>query len=176
MGTSPRPFVTMLLLAAACAAMAACGYRFVGQGGAFPQDVQRIYVEMIRNDTSQTGLENTITNQIVFEFTRRNKAALAGSLEQADALLSGVVTDKTVQTIAPRGKDAAAQRRVTLKMNLRLTKIDGEIIWVGSGITDNEAYPVAEDKLVTEQNERAALVILTGRMAESIYNRLTDSF
>ena len=106
-----------------CLVWTACGYRFAGQGGAFPEDVKHIYVEMLANNTSQTGLENTITNQIIFEFTRRNKAALASSLERADALLSGVVTSKTVQTVAPRGKDAAAQRRVTLSLNLKLTKV-----------------------------------------------------
>lgn len=164
------------LFAALCAGLSACGYRFVGQGGAFPQNVQRIYVQMLKNNTAQTGLENTITNAIVFEFTRRNEAGLAGSLEQADAMLSGVVTGKTVQTVAPRGKDAAAQRRVTLSLNLKLTRVGGEIIWVGSSIRDNQVYAVAEDKLRTEQNEREAIVIITARLAEGIYNRLTDNF
>ena len=159
-----------------CLGLTACGYRFVGQGGAFPGDVKHIYVEMLANNTSQTGLENTITNQIIFEFTRRNKEALASSLDGADALLSGVVTSKSVQTVAPRGKDAAAQRRVTLSLNLKLTKVGGEIIWVGSGINDNEVYAVASDKLSTEQNERDAIIVLTARLAERILNRLTDNF
>lgn len=176
MRKSTQPVVIVMLLAVCCVALTACGYRFVGQGGAFPKNVQRIFVEMFQNNTTQTGLENTITNQIIFEFTRRNKAALAGSLEQADAMLSGVVTGKSVQTVAPRGKDAAAQRRVTLSLNLRLTKVGGEVIWVGSSITDNEVYPVSDDKLATEQNERAAIVVLTARLAEGIYNRLTDNF
>ena len=167
---------SVLPLPVLCLGLIACGYRFVGQGGAFPEDVKQIYVEMLANNTSQTGLENTVTNQIIFEFTRRNKAALASSLDQADALLSGVVTSKTVQTVAPRGKDAAAQRRVTLGLNLKLTRVGGEIIWVGSGINDNEVYAVASDKLATEQNEREAIRILTARLAERIYNRLTDNF
>ena len=171
-----RRVVLICLLAVLSAGLSGCGYKFVGQGGAFPQNVQRIYVEMFQNNTTQTGLENTITNAIVFEFTRRNKAGLASSLEQADAVLNGVVTGKTVQTVAPRGKDAAAQRRVTLSMNLKLIRVGGEIIWAGSSIRDNEDYPVAEDKLTTEQNEREAIVILATRLAEGIYNQLTDDF
>lgn len=171
-----RRIVLVFLLAAFCAGLSACGYKFVGQGGAFPQNVQQIYVEMFKNNTTQTGLENTITNALVFEFTRRNKAALAGSLEQADAALSGVITGKTVQTVAPRGKDAAAQRRVTLSLNLKLVRVGGEIIWAGSSIRDNAVYPVAEDKLTTEQNEREAILIIATRLAEGIYNQLTDNF
>jgi outer membrane lipopolysaccharide assembly protein LptE/RlpB len=169
-------FTRIVILAVGCLALTGCGYQFVGQGGAFPDNVERIHVEMLANDTSQTGLENTVTNQIIFEFTRRNKAALADRLENADALLSGVVTSKTVQTVAPKGKDAAAQRRVTLSLNLKLTKVGGTIIWAGAGISDNEVYPVADDKLATEQNEREAILVLTARLAERIYNRLTDSF
>lgn len=165
-----------MFIAVGCLALTGCGYQFVGQGGAFPDNVERIHVEMFANNTSQTGLENTVTNQIIFEFTRRNKAALVDSLDKADALLSGVVTSKTVQTVAPRGKDAAAQRRVTLSLNLKLTKVGGTIIWTGSGISDNETYPVADNKLATEQNEREAILVLTERLAERIYNRLTDSF
>ena len=65
---------------------------------------------------------------------------------------------------------------MTLSLNLKLTKVGGEIIWVGSGIRDNEVYPVADDKLATEQNEREAIVVLSNRLAERIYNRLTDNF
>jgi outer membrane lipopolysaccharide assembly protein LptE/RlpB len=166
----------IVVLVVGCLTLTACGYQFVGQGGAFPDNVERIHVEMLANKTSQTGLENTVTNQIIFEFTRRNKAALADSLENADALLSGVVASKTVQTVAPKGKDAAAQRRVTVSLNLKLTRVGGQIIWVGSGITDNEVYPVAGDKLATEQNEREAILLLSARLAERIYNRLTDNF
>lgn len=176
MGRSPYWVGLRIALLIWCLASAACGYRLVGQGNTFPEDVKYIYVEMLANNTTQTGLENTVTNQIIFEFTRRNKAALAKSLEKADALLSGEVISKTVQTVAPRGKDAAAQRRVTLSLNLRLTKVGGEIIWVGSGLNDNEVYPVADDKLTTEQSEREAIDVLTARLAERIYNRLTDNF
>lgn len=163
-------------LGALITSLAACGYQFVGRGGAFPQGVKRIYVQMLENKTSTTGLENTVTDQIVFEFTRRNKAALAESPDRADAVLSGEVALKSIQTVAPRGKDAAAQRRVTLVLNLRLIAAGGEIVWVGSGISDNEDYPVADDKLQTERNERQAIVTLTDRLAERVYNRLTDNF
>ena len=176
MGRTLHPIGIHMMLFICGLSLTACGYRFVGHGGAFPEGVKHIYVEMLANNTSQTGLETTVTNQIVFEFTRRNKAALASSLGKADALLSGTVTSKTVQTVAPRGKDAAAQRRVTLSLDLRLTKVGGEIIWVGTGINDNEVYAVAADKLATEQNEREAINVLTARLAERIYNRLTDNF
>lgn len=163
-------------VAAAACMLGACGYRLVGEGSSFPGGAKRIFVQMLNNPTSETGVETTFTNQIIFEFTRRNPAALAGSVDRADAVLSGEVASYEIATAAPRGKDAAAQRRVTMSLNLKLVGNDGRKLWSGSGITDNEVYPVSEDKLQTEQNEREAITILASRIAERVYNRLTDDF
>ena len=43
-------------------------------------------------------------------------------------------------------------------------------------LSDNEAYPVSDNKQTTERNKRVAIEILSKRLAETIYNRLTDDF
>jgi hypothetical protein len=50
------------------------------------------------------------------------------------------------------------------------------VIWVRKGMTDNETYDVDDDKLVTEQNKKEAISTLSKRLAESVYNRLTEDF
>jgi hypothetical protein len=52
----------------------------------------------------------------------------------------------------------------------------GKVVWAVNGISANQAYSVADDKLATEQNKRDALKILSKRLAENIFNRLTDNF
>ena len=40
-----------------------------------------------------------------------------------------------------------------------------------------EAFPVDNnDKLQTERNQDEAIAVLSGRIAERVYNRLTDDF
>jgi outer membrane lipopolysaccharide assembly protein LptE/RlpB len=158
------------------AAVCACGYRFSGQGG-FPQGVKKIFIEVFENRTNKTGIERIVTNQVVFEFTRQREKSLANRAENADATLKGVIRTIRTQTIARIGTEVASEREVVMTVDLRLIKDGGEVIWAVKGITDRQAYNVDENsKLATDQNENIAISILSERMSERIYSRLTSDF
>jgi outer membrane lipopolysaccharide assembly protein LptE/RlpB len=158
------------------AAVWACGYRFAGQGG-FPQGVEKIFIEVFENSTNKTGIERVVTNQVVFEFTRQRGKSLANSAENADATLKGVIRTIRTQTIARVGTEVASEREVVMTVDLRLIKDGGEVVWAVKGITDRQAYNVDENsKLATDQNENIAISILSERMSERIFSRLTSDF
>ena len=155
--------------------LCACSYRFAG-GGVFPSGVETIFINDFENRTADTGIESIVTNQVIFEFSRRNKNSLAPNIDIADAVMYGVISKQTIRTISARGQDSANERRVTLWVNFKLEKPNGNIVWVADNMSDNEAYNVAEAKLETEQNRRDAIAVLSGRLAERAYSRLTDDF
>ena len=158
------------------AAVWGCGYRFAGQGG-FPQGVEKIFIEVFENRTNKTGIERIVTNQVVFEFTRQRQKSLANSAENADATLKGVIRTIRTQTIARVGTEVASEREVVMTVDLRLIKDGGEVVWAVKGITDRQAYNVDENsKLATDQNENLAIAILSERMSERIFSRLTSDF
>ncbi len=152
--------------------LSACGYRFAG-GGSLPAGIKTVGVTILANRTSETGVENTFTNDLICEFAKHGKIA---SIDKADALLSGVVKSMSIETISRSGSHTSIERRVTFTLDLKLTDNDGRIIWSAKGISGNEAYDVASDKLSTEQNRRSAISTLSERLAEKVYNRLTDDF
>lgn len=153
----------------------ACGYRFTGSGN-FPAGIRNIYVTMLENRTIETGMENTFTNDLIYEFTKIDKEALAGSRDKAEAILAGVIDSLRIETISHKGTHTALERRVKVSISLQLTDQGGNIIWYKKGIAENEAYAVLPDKLKTEQNKRAAISALSKRLAERVYNSLTDDF
>ncbi len=164
--------ITVLCLVVVCA----CGYRFAGQG-AFPAGVELIFIEVFENRTSKTGIERVVTNQVIFEFTRQREQSLASGTENADAVLKGVIRTIRTQTISRVGTEVASQREVIMTVDLNLVKLDeGEVIWAAKGITDRQAYDVAESKLETDRNESLALAKLSERMSERIFGRLTNDF
>lgn len=152
--------------------LSACGYRFAG-GGTFPSGINSICVTILENRTSETGVEDTFTNDLIYEFTRNGKIA---SIDKADALLSGVVKSMSIETISRSGSHTSIERRVTFTLDFKLTDSDGRIIWSAKGISGKEAYDVASDKLSTGQNRRSAISTLSERLAEKVYNRLTEDF
>ncbi|MEA3429388.1 MAG: LPS assembly lipoprotein LptE, partial [Thermodesulfobacteriota bacterium] len=142
-------------------------------GGSLPSGIQSVCVTILANRTSETGVENTFTNDLIYEFTRNGKIA---GIDKADALLSGVVKSMSIETISHRGVHTSLERRVRFTLDLKLTDNDGRTIWSKS-VSENEAYDVATDnKLTTEQNRSKAISTLSTRLAEKVYNSLTEDF
>ena len=67
----------------------ACGYRFAGSAS-LPSGIKTISVKMFENRSAETGVENVITNDLIYEFTRHEQVVLVGA-DMADAILAGVV-------------------------------------------------------------------------------------
>lgn len=152
----------------------ACGYRFAGSGS-FPAGIKSVRISILENRTSETGMENIITNDLIYEVTRDKKVALT-SMDKADALLSGVIRSMSIETISRTGTHSSLERRVTVTVDLKLTGPDGRVIWSARGVSANEAYDVMSDKPATEQNRRDAISVLSKRLAEKVYNRITADF
>jgi outer membrane lipopolysaccharide assembly protein LptE/RlpB len=168
-------FLAVAAIAAAAAMGVACGYRFQGPAQ-LPGNARNLYIETFQNRTSQLGLEVLVANAIVFEFTQRDETLIAADPSTADLLMRGVIRSLESQTISSRAKDAAGERRVTLQLDVQLVRSDGQVVWEAKGLSDNEAYPVTDDKFENEQRERRTAVLVAGRIAERIFNRFTDDF
>ncbi len=152
----------------------ACGYRFAGSGN-LPQGIQTIAIEIFENRTPETGLENIITNDLIYEFTRKGRSVQKNSKE-ADAILTGVIESERITTISRQAQQSALARRVEITVNLKLTGSDGGVKWSASGVSGFEEYDVSTDKQAAEVNKRQAIGTLSKKLAEKIHNRLTDDF
>jgi outer membrane lipopolysaccharide assembly protein LptE/RlpB len=152
----------------------ACGYRFAGSGN-LPEGIQTIAIEILENRTPEIGLENIITNDLIYEFTRKGRSVLKNSKE-ADAVLTGVIESERITTISRRAQQSPLARRVEITVNLKLTGSDGGVKWSASRISEFEEYDVATDKNATEINKRQAIEIISKKLAQKVHNRLTDDF
>ncbi len=152
----------------------ACGYRFRGRGD-FPNHIQSVKVKMFENHSAETGVETIFTNDFIYEFTRSKKVNVVSS-DTADAIFAGVIKSIYTATIARKGVHTTLEQRVYATMDLTLTDPDGTVIWSAQGVSDNEAFAVSDNKQTTERNKRNAIEILSKRLAEAIYYRLTDDF
>ena len=153
----------------------ACGYRFAGSGS-FPDNVDSIFIEVFENRTSKTGIEQVVTNQLIFEFTRQREKSLASSADIADATLKGVIRNIRTKTISRVGTLVANEREVIMTIDLRLVNQSGDVIWTARGLSDRQAYDVSALKLDNDRNEALAIARLSERMSERIFSRLTDDF
>ncbi|MCP4366892.1 MAG: hypothetical protein GY797_02075 [Deltaproteobacteria bacterium] len=162
------PFLVILV--------SSCGYRFAGSGD-FPEGTQSIFIPILENRTSETGLEKLITDDLIYEFTRNRKDILAGSIDDSDAVLYGIIHSIGIETISRDDPNTSTERSVSVSVDMKLVVPEGRVIWRVKGITADEAYNVLPDnKYRTLQNRRGAISKLSQRLAEKVYTRMTDNF
>ena len=156
--------------------VSSCGYRFAGTGD-FPEGTEIIFIPILENRTSESRLENQVTNDLIYEFTKNIKDILAGSVDDADAVLYGIIHSISITTISREDSNTSSERSVKLSVDMKLVVPEGGVIWQAKGVTADEAYDVVPDnKYRTEQNRQEAISKASQRLAEKIYTRMTDNF
>lgn len=152
----------------------ACGYRFAGSGN-LPLGISSIHVNMFANNSRETGFENVITNDIIYEFTRKKKDSITKS-DQADGILTGLVSSVRTDTIAREDAGTSLTRRITVSVNVKLTDRHGTVVWSEDNITESEAFDVVSGNVANELRRKDVLNNISKRLAEKIFNRLTEDF
>ncbi|MBW2406509.1 MAG: hypothetical protein JRF17_04010 [Deltaproteobacteria bacterium] len=140
-----------------------------------PKGIQTVAIEILENRTPEIGLENIITNDLIYEFTRKGRSVQKHSKE-ADAILTGVIESERITTISRQAQQSPLARRVEITVNLKLTGADGKIKWSASGVSAFEDYNVSADRQANEVSKRRAIETLSRKLAERVHNRLTDDF
>ncbi len=153
--------------------ISSCGYKFSG-GGNLPKGIKTLSVSILRNNSSQSGLENTLTNKINYELIKSGKVELLDS--NAEAVLSGVIKSVSTSSVFVSSDNTAAEKRIIVVADLKLTSPEGEEIWVLKGVSEKETYETSSNNFKEEENKKSSLEILSGNLAEKIYNRLVEDF
>ena len=152
----------------------ACGYKFAGSG-TFPDGVRSIYITIFENRTRETGIEKLFTDDLIDEFIRKSEDVLAWRRENAEAILSGVIRRMRTVTIFHTGIDRSDERQVTIWVYITLRDRQKKILWANV-VLESRTYPVGSTRLETEQNLRDAIIVLSKRIAEKAFNRMTSDF
>lgn len=178
-----------------------CGYQFSGRGEAFPKDVQTIFVEPFLNRTRDVGIEREITSALRSEFYRRGQLRVVDQVNQADAILSGVVRSLENRVVAVNRVDEALQFEAVMIVDIHLrSRSPDELLWRSEGTRLTELYSGSRAAVVTTSSEflrgtlnsgdlrrftdvqltevlgREARGRLVDRLAQELYQRLMEMF
>lgn len=156
--------------------IAGCGYHLPGRGDSLPEDIQRIVVEPFINRTAEPFLETQLTNEVRDQFARRRTVEVVSSVQNADAVLTGSIVYYRATAVSYDRNDDITEYRLTITVNGELTRADGsEVLWQGT-VDWNEEFFASDDRAQQDNNETAAQQDATRRLAQEVYNRITDNF
>lgn len=171
------PNANRLLCGLVLTALAAgCGYQFVGRGEAFPRDVRTVFVDPLVNRTNEIGVEREMTTALKSEFSRMGQLKVVERLEEADAILSGVVRSLDTRVIAVNRHDEALQYELLLvvDMNLRRRSPD-ELLWRTQGARFTDLYAGSRASVVTTSADSRAFGINPTDVRQFTDVQLTES-
>jgi outer membrane lipopolysaccharide assembly protein LptE/RlpB len=153
-----------------------CGYRFTG-GGNLPAGVERVFMVIFDNRTSEIGVENDLAASLANTFsTLGPRNVLVSDRENADAELSGTISSVEIYTVSRRTETVSAERRVVITVSANLISTDGRNLWRSDALSVSQAYRVAGENQETEADKRAAIRQAADLLADKIYNSLTSNF
>jgi outer membrane lipopolysaccharide assembly protein LptE/RlpB len=153
-----------------------CGYHLPGQGGTLPPEIETLHIELFSNRTSEPFLENQVTDFVTDQFARRRMLRLVEDPAQADAVLTGSVTAYSAVPVSYDRNDRITEYRSTMEISATLRRADvGEVLWKGN-VSWTEEYPASLDKMAQEDEEAAAIEVISERLAEELYFRITENF
>ena len=142
------------LLALVGLVVAGCGYGFSAKGEAFPKDVQKVFVETLVNRTREVGVEGEVTAALKNELRQKRHLRLVTQLDQADAIVSGVVRSYDSRAVGTNRNDEALQYELTMVLDMTLRRrAPDEVLWRTQGIRFAEVYSGSRGAVVTTSSE-----------------------
>ena len=149
---------------------AGCGYQFSGKGAEFPKDVKTVFVETFVNRSRDVGLESEIASTLRSEFRQRGQLRVVDQLEQADAILSGVVRSFDSRVVAVNREDEVLQFEMALVVDMGLRRRNpDELLWRTQGARLTELHSGSRGAVVTSSSG-----FKTGTLNAGDVRRLTD--
>jgi len=131
-----------------------CGYQFSTTGEGFPKDIRTVFVAPFVDTTRDVGIDREITSALRSEFRRRGEIRLADRLEDADAIITGVVRSLATRVVSVNKNDEVLQYEVALVVDLSLRRRSpDELLWRTQGIRLVETYSGSRGAVVTTSSK-----------------------
>ncbi len=140
MGRSVRS-IRILVAVAWFLANASCGYQFSGKAEGLLKDIQTLYVEPFVHKGKEVGLEWDMTMALKSEFYHDGHPRIVNRVEEADAVLSGVVRALETRVLATNQHDEVLVYEATLIVDLNLRRRSPDkLIWRGQQMRLTDSY------------------------------------
>jgi hypothetical protein len=180
-------FTKVVLILGFCSLVFGCGYRFKSLGPSPDVRLEFLAIPPFSGSSSYAGIEDDFTAVVRQEFLTRSKVNLVEE-KTAQAVLRGrlysvttepltyMVTQQEIHGLLATDK---VTRSRTLKVRLEISLKDTateEIIWQDANLTDTASFQVSSDPLITQHNQRLALIAIARDLAARIYARTMERF
>jgi hypothetical protein len=148
-----------------------CGYQFSGQTGAlYLSGIRNLYIEPFVAKSREVGLEWDMTMALKSEFYSNGDPRIVSRVEEADAILSGVVRGLETRVLASNEDDEVLIYEAALVVDVSLRgRSPDRLIWRGQEVRLAETYSGSRGAVVITSTK-----FKTGTLNASDIQQFTD--
>jgi len=146
-----------------------CGYHLT-ENSFLPPDIKTVYIEPFINRSRDVGIDKELTTALRTEFYRRGQLAVVDNVEQADAIVSGVVRQLTTNIASVNRHNEVLQFEAALTLDVIVRRREPDtLLWQAQGLRLSQIYSGSRAAVVTTSSDFA-----TGNLSANDVRRLTD--
>jgi hypothetical protein len=163
-------------LALILAALAGCGYHVSGHGDLMPKTVKTIAIQPFGNLTTRYKLARTLPSDIGREFISRTRYKIVSDPNQADAVLTGTLSNYgAYPTISAGGRSTTVEAVAVLQLTLT-NRATGAVIFTRPAAEFRERYEISGDPKAYFDESGTAMERLSRDVARSVVSAILEAF
>lgn len=169
-----------LLVAAAAALSARCGYSLQGRGITTDASVRRIGVPLFKDRTGKLGLDQHVTQAVMAELLKRGRFSVVKDAANVDAIVEGEITAFTVVPVnfsSDTGQTQAVRYAITLTATVTYRKIgQAEPLWSHDAFSQRDEYDMSQASETYFDREEQSIERLSTAFARSLVAAMLEAF
>ena len=178
-----RTYLGLLACFVAVTTSAGCGYALAGRGSFLPAEIKVVGVPQLQNQSAFFNIEQMLTEKLRTEFIGRGKFRVLPDAAGADAVLSGTVTNISVQPVGFTDQQLASRYLFTMSMKVEFVEAGtSRVLWSNDALVFRETYDLTVrgggvvDSSTFFDQERSSLDRITSDVARSVVTSIVEAF
>lgn len=166
------------LLLAGVFTLTGCGYHIAGHADALPPAVQTIAIPAFGNLTNRYRLSERIPGAVAREFISRTRYRVVGDPKDADAVLTGAVSNyMSFPNVTDPTTGRAFGIQISVIMQLTLTEQKtGKVLFTRPSLEFRQRYEIAADQSAYFEESDVALDRLSRDVARWLVSSVLEAF
>ncbi|MEQ1757926.1 MAG: LPS assembly lipoprotein LptE [Vicinamibacterales bacterium] len=165
------------------ALVSGCGYALAGRGSFLPAEIRIVGIPQLQNQSNFFNVEQVLSEKLRTEFIGRGKFTVIPDSAGADAVLTGTVTNISVQPVGFTDQQLASRYLFTMTMKVEFTEAGtSRVLWSNDSLVFRETYDLsargtgAVDGSTFFDQERSSFDRIASDVARSVVTSIVEAF
>lgn len=171
-----RQAAAVITLCAVALTGTSCGYSLVGTGSFLPEYIQTVAIPTFNNTTSRFEVEVRITDAVTREFVSRGNFTMVAEETNADAVLTGTITEFVVTPIG-LAEEEATTFLVQIRAQVTFRDlVQNRVVYANNSFLFRQQFEIADNPTAFFDVSNVAVDEIAEEFARTVVSSILEGF